>query len=176
MKTITKFSTGFHRSVFPAAGLVICLAVLFFVSHSALADDSAKPEPSMDHGAMGHMDPGGMSHQEKAVQPGDEYRTEPEDHGAMGHMDHGGDGGEPDSLFRTRGAHDSMGAQHPDMGGEGALLARGRNIYLHMCVFCHGKDGNGGGAAVEYLYPWPPGFPQGNFQVSYHPDRHSAYR
>ena len=22
-----------------------------------------------------------------------------------------------------------------------------------MCVFCHGKDGNGGGNATEYLYP-----------------------
>ena len=44
------------------------------------------------------------------------------------------------------------------------LLARGRNIYLHMCVFCHGKDGNGGGAAVEYLYPWPRDFRRGIFK------------
>ena len=90
MKTITNLSTGFRRSVFSAAGLIVCLTVLFFVSHAAIADDSGKPEPSMDK----------------------------MDHGAMGHMDHGGDGGEPDSLFRTRGAHDSMGAEKPEAGGE----------------------------------------------------------
>ncbi len=167
MKIITNLSTGFRRSVFSAVWLIVCLTVLFFVSHAAIADDSGKPEPSMDkmdHGAMGHMDHGGMSHQEKTVKPGDEYRIKPEDHDGMGHMDHGGDDGEPDSLFRTRGAHDSMGAEKPEAGGEGALLARGRNIYLHMCVFCHGKNGNGGGPAVEYLYPWPRDFRKGIFK------------
>ena len=115
----------------------------------------------MDHGSMDHgsMDHGGMQHQQKPVAPGGEYRTEPMDHG-----DHGDHGEAPDSLFRTRGAHDAMGAQKPETGGEGALLARGRNIYLHMCVFCHGKDGNGGGAAVEYLYPWPRDFRLGIFK------------
>jgi len=162
MKTITRFSIRFNRVVFSAAGLVLCLAVLFLLSNPASAEESKKPKQSMehmDHGAMGHMD-----HPKKAVQPGDEYRTQPEDPSAMDHMGHDGPGGEPDSLFRTRGAHDSMGQGQADMGGEGALLARGRNIYLHMCVFCHGEDGNGGGAAVEYLYPWPRDFRKGIFK------------
>jgi len=158
MKCITNCSTGFYRVVFSATGLIVCLTVLFLFSKLAIADDAKKPEHSMDQ-----MDHGGMSHQEKTVQPGDEYRTEPEDQGGMDHMGHGGDGGEPDSLFRTRGAHGSMGAEKPDMG-EGGLLARGRNIYMHMCSFCHGKDGNGGGVAVEYLYPWPRDFRKGIFK------------
>lgn len=106
---------------------------------------------------MQSMDHGMMDHQKKSVAPGEEYRLEPS---PMGHGDHGG---KPDSVFRTRGAHDAMGHSKSEAGGEG-LLARGRNIYLHMCVFCHGKDGNGGGAAVEYLYPWPRDFRKGIFK------------
>lgn len=106
-------------------------------------------EHEMDHGAMGHS------------APGEEYRTgEPMDHGAM---DHGAMGHEEgDSLFRTRGAHDQLDETRPQ--DIDSLRARGRNIYLHMCVFCHGKDGNGGGKAVEYLYPWPRDFREGIFK------------
>ena len=33
-----------------------------------------------------------------------------------------------------------------------------------MCVFCHGQDGNGGGKAIAYLYPWPRDFRKGVFK------------
>ncbi len=113
-------------------------------------------EHKMDHGD-GAMDHGAMDHSA----PGGEYRTdEPMDHGDHGAMQHG----EGDSLFRTRGSHDQPDLSKPEDMDSKSLLARGRNIYMHMCVFCHGKDGNGGGIAVEYLYPWPRDFREGIFK------------
>ncbi len=120
------------------------LALLIFMGSVSLA---TAQEHEMDHGAMGH---GEMNHSA----PGGEYRTdEPMDHGDHGGMQHG------DGLFRTRGSHDQPGLSKPE--NMDSLQARGRNIYLHMCVFCHGEDGNGGGKAVEYLYPWPRDFREG---------------
>jgi len=145
------------RSVLSAKWLILCLTVLLLTPGPGFSEDAKDPEhsmKSMDHGTMDH---GGMTHQENPVAPGGEYRTGPDP------MDHSGHGGKPDSLFRARGAHETMGQEKPQTGGE-ALLARGRNIYLHMCVFCHGQDGNGGGAAVEYLYPWPRDFRKGIFK------------
>ncbi len=93
--------------------------------------------------------------------PGQEYRVdEPMDHGDHGAMQHEGDG----SLFRSRGSHDQADQYKPEDVDSKSLLARGRNIYMHMCVFCHGVDGNGGGLAVEYLYPWPRDFREGIFK------------
>ncbi len=93
--------------------------------------------------------------------PGQEYRVdEPMDHGDHGAMQHEGDG----SLFRSRGSHDQADQYKPEDVDSKSLLARGRNIYMHMCVFCHGIDGNGGGLAVEYLYPWPRDFRAGIFK------------
>jgi len=40
----------------------------------------------------------------------------------------------------------------------------GATVYKHMCVFCHGTDGNGGGKATGYLYPWPRDFRKGVFK------------
>jgi mono/diheme cytochrome c family protein len=40
----------------------------------------------------------------------------------------------------------------------------GETVYKHMCVFCHGVDGNGGGKATAYLYPWPRDFRKGVFK------------
>ncbi len=40
----------------------------------------------------------------------------------------------------------------------------GATVYKHMCVFCHGIDGNGGGKATAYLYPWPRDFRKGVFK------------
>ena len=40
----------------------------------------------------------------------------------------------------------------------------GATVYKHMCVFCHGIDGNGGGKATGYLYPWPRDFRKGVFK------------
>lgn len=49
--------------------------------------------------------------------------------------------------------------------GQGkANLVLGRTVYQHMCVFCHGHDGNGGGKAMAYLYPWPRDFRKGVFK------------
>ena len=44
------------------------------------------------------------------------------------------------------------------------LLRLGATVYKHMCVHCHGPDGNGGGKAMAYLYPWPRDFRQGVFK------------
>ncbi len=156
MKLTTFPLAVLHRPVFYPVLLVCLLLVLLLIPTAVLSDDMKHEGHS-----MGAMDHGAMDHQKKAAEPGEEYRVAPEDEGHGGHGDHGG---ATDSLFRTRGAHDSMGAEKPDFGEEGALLARGKNIYLHMCVFCHGEDGNGGGAAVEYLYPWPRDFRKGIFK------------
>ena len=40
----------------------------------------------------------------------------------------------------------------------------GATVYKHMCTFCHGEDGNGGGKAMAYLYPWPRDFRKGVFK------------
>ena len=40
----------------------------------------------------------------------------------------------------------------------------GATVYKHMCVYCHGADGNGGGKAMAYLYPWPRDFRKGVFK------------
>ena len=44
------------------------------------------------------------------------------------------------------------------------LLRLGSTVYKHMCVHCHGQDGNGGGKAIAYLYPWPRDFRKGVFK------------
>ena len=108
-----------------------------------------------------HMDHGSMDHSSSPAASGDEYRTKSEemDHGH--HMDLGKSDG---SIFRTQGAHDDMGMTKPENLDSKAFLARGRNIFMHMCVFCHGEDGNGGGNATEYLYPWPRDFRKGIFK------------
>ncbi|MBT5549624.1 MAG: c-type cytochrome [Nitrospina sp.] len=117
---------------------LLVLAVLFPVSLVA-------QEHKMDHGAMDHS--GG----------GQEYRA-PMDHGDHGSMQH------EDGVFRSRGSHDQAELSKPKDLDSKSLLARGRNIFMHMCVFCHGEDGNGGGQAVEYLYPWPRDFREGIFK------------
>ena len=108
--------------------------------------------PSYTLSQVGHEHHGG-----KTPSPGSEYRVEekPMEH----HHDDGG--GDP---FRTRGSHDDLGTKKPVAMQEEGSLARGRNIYLHMCVFCHGEDGNGGGIATDYLYPWPRDFRLGIFK------------
>lgn len=93
---------------------------------------------------------------------GSEYAVPPMDHGdhGMHGMDHSMPGDDP---FRQRGTHDLSKLEKPKTKAQ-ALLARGRNIYLHMCAFCHGEDGNGGGIATDYLYPWPRDFRKGIFK------------
>lgn len=94
----------------------------------------------------------------KKAKPGEEYMApapaeEPKDMDSPEHMHHA-----PEK-------HDAMGMDSGKMDKSQLLLARGKNIYLHMCVFCHGKDGNGGGAAVDYLFPWPRDFRLGVFKI-----------
>ncbi len=61
-------------------------------------------------------------------------------------------------------------SQHEDAGignspiSKKELLRLGSTVYKHMCVFCHGDDGNGGGKAMAYLYPWPRDFRKGVFK------------
>ena len=43
-------------------------------------------------------------------------------------------------------------------------LTLGETVYKHMCTFCHGTDGNGGGKAMAYLFPWPRDFRKGVFK------------
>ena len=109
--------------------------------------------------------PEGMIEFGKEAAPGSEYPQETPDSGMkhdphdMGHMDHG----MPSDPFLKRGEHDMGNLQKPATTAQ-ALLNRGRNIYLHMCIFCHGRDGNGGGTATDYLYPWPRDFRKGIFK------------
>ena len=51
---------------------------------------------------------------------------------------------------------------HQHSGSDKQTL--GETVYKHMCVFCHGEDGNGGGKAMAYLYPWPRDFRKGVFK------------
>ena len=55
---------------------------------------------------------------------------------------------------------------HSDHKGHGAQSSKtiGATVYKHMCTFCHGADGNGGGKAIDYLYPWPRDFRKGVFK------------
>lgn len=56
----------------------------------------------------------------------------------------------------------SSPAPRENHGSDKAAL--GETVYKHMCVFCHGQDGNGGGKAMAYLYPWPRDFRKGVFK------------
>ena len=59
-------------------------------------------------------------------------------------------------------------SKHGDIGNSPKskkdLLRIGATVYKHMCVFCHGQDGNGGGDAMAYLFPWPRDFRKGVFK------------
>ena len=135
---------------------LVLLAVLLILPHSAFAHsdgagkhDLKKLEPKPE---------GMIEFEEKA--PGSEYGTDQPKEGSGPDLSRGLD---LDDAFFTRGAHKEGMKSKPLTKGQ-ALLARGRNIYLHMCVYCHGKDGNGGGTATDYLYPWPRDFRKGIFK------------
>ena len=95
--------------------------------------------------------PEGIIQFNKNKKPGDEYLKE---------------NSEKVDSFQTMGAHNTMGDDtgKNHLSPSKALLARGKAIYMHMCVFCHGRDGNGGGPATSYLYPWPRDFRSGIFK------------
>jgi DMSO reductase family type II enzyme heme b subunit len=145
-------------------GLVIlsALALIWSTPDSGFSHDEEKHTHDLEKLPA---KPEGMIEFGKETTPGSEYTQDPTtkdmDHGQhdMGHMNHdiGSD------SFQKRGAHDMGNLQKPKTKAQ-ALLNRGRNIYLHMCVYCHGRDGNGGGTATDYLYPWPRDFRKGIFK------------
>ena len=65
-------------------------------------------------------------------------------------------------LYAHKPAESVHGSSSPDKGKD--LLHLGATVYKHMCVYCHGDDGDGGGKAMAYLYPWPRDFRQGVFK------------
>ncbi len=54
--------------------------------------------------------------------------------------------------------------KHQHQHTQGRSLTSGATVYKHMCIFCHGEDGNGGGKAMAYLYPWPRDFRKGVYK------------
>jgi len=157
-----------HRIKFSLGGGVAGLAVL-----AVLALIWSTPNLVFSHGQEKHKHdleklptkPEGMIEFGKDPAPGSEYMQAPPDKGMdhsqhdMGHMHHDMES----DPFLKRGSHDMGNLQKPKTKAQ-ALLNRGRNIFLHMCVYCHGRDGNGGGKATDYLYPWPRDFRKGIFK------------
>ncbi len=151
--------------------LILFLPGFLFLPVGALAHSPGEHKHDLEN--LEKKPEGMIEFGQESETPGGEYMVPAQeenkgmDH-SMDHMDHMMDHSsmgheKPEEGFRTRGAHDHMGTA-PGATTSQALLSRGRNIYLHMCVFCHGKDGNGGGAAVDYLYPWPRDFRKGIFK------------
>ena len=140
--------------------ILALLAILFGLPSGVFSHSEEKHE----HDLKKIPDkPEGMIEFGKDAPPaGSEYAVPPMDHSghSMQGMDHSMHGDDP---FRERGTHDLSQLKKPQTKAQ-ALLARGKNIYLHMCVFCHGEDGNGGGVATDYLYPWPRDFRKGIFK------------
>ena len=70
-----------------------------------------------------------------------------------------------DGVFDQSGTreHDETHQGHSAMPGADRMTL-GATVYKHMCTFCHGADGNGGGKAMAYLYPWPRDFRKGIFK------------
>ena len=66
---------------------------------------------------------------------------------------------DPPETSKQRATHHGG---HANPGADRFTL--GETVYKHMCVFCHGADGNGGGKATAYLYPWPRDFRKGIFK------------
>jgi len=143
----------------------ILFGICFFIlPETALSHSSGKMEHDLEHPEKSK--PEGMikfEENNKASEPGQEYLLNKDTQAQPGHA-HMGHEMEMIDPFRTRGKHDLMSLDQNNMSPKENLLSRGRNIYLHMCVFCHGKDGDSKGAAVEYLYPWPRDFRKGIFK------------
>ncbi len=146
-------------SIFILFAISLVLLPTTVLSHSVVkkGHDLEHPEKDMPPGMLR------LKRERENEAPGQEYIREENIKEDMGHNHEGHHKGMNDS-FRTRGKHDVSGMNMENMSKEELLLSRGRNIYLHMCVFCHGEDGDSGGAAVEYLYPWPRDFRKGIFK------------
>ena len=73
-----------------------------------------------------------------------------------------------DRTVWAHGGPETPKQSQPHHGHQTALgtgrVTLGETVYKHMCTFCHGVDGNGGGKAMAYLYPWPRDFRKGIFK------------
>lgn len=73
----------------------------------------------------------------------------------------------PETVDPAKPAPSAPAQQHGhggDSHSAGDKSRLGETVYKHMCVFCHGEDGNGGGKAMAYLYPWPRDFRKGVYK------------
>jgi len=148
-----------------ASGCIFLFGLsVFFIPNIVLGHSMGKNEHDLEHPERNK--PPGMIHHNSEFENktlGQEYIQEDNVEEDMGHSHESHHNGMQDP-FRTRGKHDMSGINAGKMSTEELLLSRGRNIYLHMCIFCHGKNGDSGGAAVEYLYPWPRDFRKGIYK------------
>jgi len=154
-----------HKTVKREFWFIFLLGMAVFVIPSVAFGQSIKNnEHDLEH-PQKNMPPGMIHHNSEFENktPRQEYIQEENIKEDMDHSHEGHHNGMQDS-FRTRGKHDMSNIYTGKISKEELLLSRGRNIYLHMCVFCHGEDGDSGGAAVEYLYPWPRDFRKGIFK------------
>jgi len=144
-----------------STGLALVLGTILVVFTPLDLFSHGKDKNKHDLGNLEKKPEGMIEFGKDKAQPGSEY-TDDSSEKKMDpdmHMDH--DMGK--DPFLQRGEHDMGNIKKPMTKGQ-ALMARGRNIFLHMCVFCHGEDGNGGGKATDYLYPWPRDFRKGIFK------------
>lgn len=74
-----------------------------------------------------------------------------------------GRGGET-GFAHSDSSHELHASNDHNSKPEQSTVQAGATIYNHMCIFCHGEDGNGGGRAMAYLYPWPRDFRKGVFK------------
>ncbi len=81
-------------------------------------------------------------------------------HNGSGHKDSVASG--PEATPDSPPPHVFDEAEGGHSGGSGKTL--GETVYKHMCGFCHGLDGNGGGKATDYLFPWARDFRKGVFK------------
>lgn len=145
-----------YRSVPFLTSIMVLLASGWAFSHEVGVEHDLENLPKKPEGMI--------EFKGKAPSPGEEYMV-PAPHAPENHqMDHDMEMDHSHGEEMDHSSHD-MGKGAAKMDKSQTLLARGRNIYLHMCVYCHGKDGNGGGAAVDYLYPWPRDFRMGVFKI-----------
>ena len=147
-----------------AYGCIILFGLsVFLIPSIALSQSIKNNENDLQHPEMNK--PPGMIHIESEIEnstPGQEYLPQENIDENRG-LSYEGPNGMQDS-FRTRGKQDVSGTNTGKMSKEKLMLSRGRNLYLHMCVFCHGENGDSRGTAVEYLNPWPRDFRQGIYK------------
>lgn len=152
-----------HKSIFYVFLFIISFGVSFYlIPHTSFAHPLKKHKDDLEN-PLKNLPPGMIHLNSEKENSGEEFIQEENIDEKPIHEYESHSDGMHDS-FRMRGTHDMSQRNIENMSKEERLRSRGRNIYLHMCVFCHGEDGNSEGAAVEYLYPWPRDFRNGIFK------------